>query len=342
MTLPIVEHVSLSFFNTFGVDANARYFLAIHDEATLLSAVAWAKDKGVAITVLGEGSNVLFTGDIDGLVLVMQTQGIDIVHEEGSRVIVEASAGVIWNDLVQWCVRKGLGGVENLSLIYGTVGAAPVQNIGAYGVEFKDVCYQVKALNKTTGEFKYFSAEDCCFSYRDSIFKHQQDQWIITQVQLILDSQSPINISYAALQQNLPASDEPLTYQQVSKLVSKTRQQRLPDPKQLGNAGSFFKNPIVSLEKAEALKAQFPDLVMYPYDDRQVKLAAGWLIDKAGLKGVRKGYVGTYPKQALVIVNYGDAEGRDILKFAQYVQHVVQDKFDVALEPEPVFYPQVN
>ena len=336
MSLPIVENVSLDYFNTFGVDVNARYLLAIHDDETLVEALVWAKNKALPVTVLGGGSNVLLTKDIEGLVLLIQTQGIAIIQQEGSSVIVEAAAGVFWNDLVQWSVKKELGGIENLSLIYGTVGAAPVQNIGAYGVEFKDVCHSVKALNRITGEFTLFSAKECCFSYRDSIFKHQLDQWVVTQVRLKLDYQAPIQIGYSALQQNLPVSHETLNYKQVSDIVMKTRRQRLPDPAKLGNAGSFFKNPIVSLEKADELKKQFPDLVTYPYDELQVKLAAGWLIDKAGLKGIRNENVGTYPLQALVLVNYGGANGEDILNFACHIQQVVDDKFGVILEPEPV------
>lgn len=332
----IQENVSLKPFNTLGIDVKAQYLSFITDEAMLLEALAWADTQALNITVIGGGSNILLTQDMSGLVLVMQTQGIRIIHQQGSVAIVEVAAGVVWNDLVSWAVEQGLGGIENLSLIYGTVGAAPVQNIGAYGVEFKDVCYQVQAVNRVTRELRTFSVQECAFSYRDSFFKHQADQWIITRVQMKLDAKASVNIGYAALQANLPEQTELLTYQEVSQLVIKTRQQRLPNPSQIGNAGSFFKNPIVSIEKAEQLKQQYPDLVIYPYAEGQVKLAAGWLIDRAGLKGLRDGDVGTYPLQALVLVNYGSATGKDVLSFAQRIQAEVNQKFGVVLEPEPV------
>ncbi|UYZ85269.1 UDP-N-acetylmuramate dehydrogenase [Entomomonas sp. E2T0] len=336
MNLAIAENVSLKPFNTFGIDVKARYLLVVKDVTELPQALLWAKTNNQAVTVIGGGSNVVFTKDINGLVLVLQTQGIKIIEQQASVAIVEVAAGVVWHELVRWSVAQGLGGIENLSLIYGTVGAAPVQNIGAYGVEFKDVCHSVQALNRLTGELHTFTTEQCCFSYRDSLFKHQPEQWIITKVQIKLDYKAPIHIGYAALQQNLPEQIDQLTYAQVSDIVIKTRQQRLPDPKQLGNAGSFFKNPIVSLEKAEQLKQQYPDLVTYPYAIKQVKLAAGWLIDKAGLKGLQEGDIGTYPLQALVLVNYGNVSGKAVLAFAQKIQEIVKQKFDIELEPEPI------
>lgn len=336
MSLTIAENVSLKPYNTFGVEVTARYFMVVEDANVLTEALAWAKDRNIAVTVVGGGSNILFTQDIAGLVIVVQTQGIKIIEQMGSSVIVEVAAGVVWHQLVRWAVKQGLGGIENLSLIYGTVGAAPVQNIGAYGVEFKDICHLVTALNRQTGELHHFTAEQCQFGYRDSLFKQQPEQWIITHVQIKLDYQAPLHISYAALQQNLPNQTEQLTYLEVSDLVIKTRQQRLPDPQQFGNAGSFFKNPIVSLEQAQQLQQLYPDLVTYPYASKQVKLAAGWLIDKSGLKGLREGEVGTYPQQALVLVNYGQATGNDILGFAQKIQQRVKQKFGIELEPEPV------
>lgn len=336
MSLAIAENVSLKPFNTFGIDVNARYLLIAKDTAVLKEALAWAKQHNLAVTIMGGGSNILFTHAIDGLVIIIQTQGIEIIEQQGTTAIVEVAAGVVWHNLVRWAVTQGLGGIENLSLIYGTVGAAPVQNIGAYGVEFKDVCHSVTALNRKTGELHTFTPEQCQFSYRDSLFKHQPEQWIITQVRIKLDYQAPLHISYAALQQNLPNQTAQLSYLEVSDLVIKTRQQRLPDPAQFGNAGSFFKNPIVSLEQAQQLQQQYPDLITYPYAINQVKLAAGWLIDKSGLKGVRDGEVGTYPQQALVLVNYGEATGEAILAFAKKIQQIVKEKFGVELEPEPV------
>lgn len=336
MSLNIQENVSLKPFNTLAIDVNARYLIFIKESDILIEALAWAEQKNINVTVIGGGSNTVLTQNIEGLVLIIQNQGIRIVEQQGSAVIVEAQAGVLWHDLVLWSVQHGLGGIENLSLIYGTAGAAPVQNIGAYGVEFKDVCYQVQAINRATRTLRLFTPEECRFNYRDSFFKHHPDQWIVTKIQLKLDYKAPINVGYAALQSNLPAQTEQLSYEQVSQLVIQTRQQRLPTPSQLANAGSFFKNPIVSIEKAEQLKQQYTDLVTYPYSLGQVKLAAGWLIDKAGLKGFREGEVGTYPLQALVLVNYGHATGKDVLQFAQKIQAMVNEKFGVLLEPEPV------
>lgn len=336
MNLNIQENVSLKPFNTLGINVKARYCVFINDNELLYKALDWAQNKQLNVIVIGGGSNIVLTKDLHALVLVIQTQGIKIIEQKESIVIVEAQAGVIWHELVQWTVGHGLGGLENLSLIYGTVGAAPVQNIGAYGVEFKDVCYRVQALHRETRELRCFSAKDCDFSYRDSFFKHHPNEWIITKVQIKLDYQAPTNIGYAALQSNLPKEVVQLTYADISHLVIKTRQQRLPNPSQIGNAGSFFKNPIVTIEKAQQLKQQYPDLVTYPSDDGQVKLAAGWLIDKAGLKGRREGDVGTYPLQALVLVNYGLATGQNILAFAQNIQHIINAKFGVVLEPEPV------
>ncbi|MFD1260549.1 UDP-N-acetylmuramate dehydrogenase [Entomomonas asaccharolytica] len=336
MNLAIAENVSLKPFNTFGIDVKARYLFVVKEISTLQQALLWAKNNDLAVTVIGGGSNIVFTKDIDGLVLLLQTQGIEIIKQQDSVAIVEVAAGVVWHELVRWSVAQGLGGIENLSLIYGTVGAAPVQNIGAYGIEFKDVCHLVQALHRKTGDLHTFTTEQCCFSYRDSLFKHQPEQWIITKVQIKLDYKAPIHIGYAALQQSLPEQTDQLSYAQVSDLVIKTRQQRLPDPKQIGNAGSFFKNPIVSLEKAKQLQQHYPDLVTYPYDNDHVKLAAGWLIDKAGLKGIRDNEVGTYPLQALVLVNYGKATGLDILAFSQKIQATVKQKFGIELEPEPV------
>lgn len=338
MTLAVTDNVSLKPFNTLGLDVKARYLVVIEDIGTLRKALVWANKQALTVKVIGGGSNIILSHDIDGLVLLMRSRGVQIIAKQGTSHIVEVAAGMVWQDLVMWSVKQGLGGIENLSLIYGTVGAAPVQNIGAYGVEFKDVCEEVDALNRQTGLLQTFTAEQCQFSYRDSIFKHQAEQWIITKVRIKLDSKAPIQIGYAALQQNLPAQADTLTYAEISQLVVKTRQQRLPDPSELANVGSFFKNPIVSQQKANQLKEQYPDLVVYPYQDQQVKLAAGWLIDKAGWKGYREGEVGTYPKQALVLVNYGQATSNDILTFAHKLQADVAQKFGVNLEAEPVLF----
>lgn len=338
MTLTILENTSLQTLNTFGINVSARYLVIATEVTHIEHALRWAKERNIEIIILGGGSNVLFTHPIDGLVIIIKTQGIEVIEQQGTMTIVEAQAGVVWHQLVMWAVNQGLGGIENLSLIFGTVGAAPVQNIGAYGIEFKDVCHSVVALNRFTGKVCIFTSEACQFGYRDSFFKHHPNQWVILKVRIRLDYKAPIHIGYAALQQNLPEKTCELSYADISKLVVETRQQRLPNPAELGNAGSFFKNPIVSLEKAKQLQKDYPDLVMYPYDAKQVKLAAGWLIDKAGWKGCREGNVGTYAKQALVLVNYGQATGEDILVFSKKIQASIKERFGVELEPEPIIY----
>lgn len=336
--LAIEENISLKPFNTLGVNVNARYLAYVNTNQQLSELVDWAHLRHLPIRVIGGGSNVLFTKDQDALVLIMQTKGIELVAKNGSQHIIEVAAGEVWHDLVRWSLDRGLGGLENLSLIPGTLGAAPVQNIGAYGVEFKDVCQGVTAFNCDTNQVECFSNEQCRFGYRDSMFKQYPNRWIILSARLVLDSSAPLHINYAALKAKLPQDLSALNYRQVSQLVCETRLEKLPDPNVLGNAGSFFKNPIVSVEQADKLIQQYPDLVTYPYTKTMVKLAAGWLIDRAGLKGYREGDVGVYPKQALVLVNYGDAEGSDIVHFSNMIQQKVKKQFNVTLEPEPVFY----
>ena len=285
--------------------------------------------------VLGGGSNLLFTKDYKGLVLHNKIQGIDCVKEDEKSVLLRIWGGVVWHELVLWALEKGYGGIENLSLIPGSVGAAPVQNIGAYGVEIKDVFDRLEAVHLQTGKIETFSKKACDFGYRDSVFKRElKGQYCICRVWLRLSKKARINTSYGVINDVLAQTDLPHTIQSVSKAVIQIRQRKLPDPAILGNSGSFFKNPIIPLSKFSTLKLQFPDMPFYPMGDKSVKLAAGWIIDKLGWKGYRKGDAGVHRHQALVLVNYGNAKGMEIWNLAKAIQASVFDVFGVVLETE--------
>lgn len=332
---PIAEHVSLKNLNTFGVEAHARWFTEIRKEEELSSLFAVEEWKNAQRLILGGGSNVLFTRDFNGLVIKMSIPGITH-HVEGDTVLVEAGAGVVWNDLVQYCVQRGFAGVENLSLIPGTVGASPVQNIGAYGVELKDVFQSCRAYHIAKGEFITYTLEDCRFDYRDSIFKRElKNQVIITSVTFRLSLNPQINISYGAIQQELKARHitEP-GIKDISKVVSEIRVSKLPDPSTIGNAGSFFKNPVIDAQQFVQLQSAFPDIVHYCLPNSTVKLAAGWLIEKSGWKGKQIKQTATWKNQALVIVNAGNALGSEIYDFSEAIINDVKEKFNITLERE--------
>jgi UDP-N-acetylmuramate dehydrogenase len=334
--LKILNNISLKPFNTFGVDVTAKMFVEISDFIQLLEIIKESKNKKEKLLVLGGGSNILFTKNFDGLVIKNAIVGINIVEENENDVILSAGAGVIWDDLVDYCVIKNYGGIENLKLIPGTVGAAPIQNIGAYGVELVDV------FESLTGYFiddiskKVFYKNDCEFGYRNSIFKTElKDHFIITEVKLRLSKQPKVNLNYKALKDSLEfAGLEKPTINDVSAHVKAIRESKLPDPKALGNSGSFFKNPEISINKVDELIKSFPDLVSYPVDNKKVKIPAGWLIDKCGLKGLRMGNAGTYEKQALVIVNFGGATGKEIYDTAMFIKDKVFNKFGIELISE--------
>lgn len=273
------------------------------------------------------------------MVLRMATQGIRVLHDDGVQVVVEAEAGEAWHPFVLWTLEQGFCGLENLSLIPGTVGAAPMQNIGAYGVEIKDVFAGLTALDRHTGELRDFSLEACNFAYRDSLFKHETGRWLILRVRFALSRASHLKLDYGPVQQRLAGQGiTEATPSDVSRAICSIRREKLPDPAQLGNAGSFFKNPLVSQALAAELQGQYPDLVAYPQADGQMKLAAGWLIDKAGWKGFREGDAGVHKLQALVLVNYGGASGHDIANLAQRIQRDIAERFRVHLEMEPNQY----
>ncbi|WMJ74918.1 UDP-N-acetylmuramate dehydrogenase [Cytophagaceae bacterium ABcell3] len=332
----IEKKYSLHELNTFGIEAYADFYTTFHSVEQLKEIIGSPIYKDNNKLILGGGSNVLFTQDFKGLVLKNNIKGIAINKEEGDKVILTAGAGEIWHNLVLYCVEKGYGGIENLSLIPGTVGASPMQNIGAYGVEIKDIFESLKAVDALTGETKEFTPEECCFGYRNSIFKKEfKGRYIITHVSLRLSKNPLINVSYGAISDTLKAMNiaNP-TIKDVSNAIIHIRQSKLPDPKEIGNAGSFFKNPEIPLVQFQQLKKQFHDIVSYPVSPSLVKVPAGWLIEKCGWKGKTFGNIGVHKKQALVLVNYGGGKGIDIVQLSKDIQASVKEKFNINLEPE--------
>ena len=332
--LKIQENVSLKSFNSFGIDVLAKFFVEINAFEQLNELFAEAQFLEIPRIVMGGGSNMLFTQDFEGLVIRMNIRGLEneINHHD---VFVTAGAGEVWNDLVNYCVDAGFGGIENLSLIPGSVGASPIQNIGAYGVELKDVFESCQAFEIATQQIKTFSKADCQFDYRESIFKQAlKNQYIITEVKFKLTKQAEINSSYGAIADELSKRGiQKPTIKDVSEVVSAIRVSKLPDPSTIGNAGSFFKNPIISKSEFDKVHAQYPDLVHFAVGD-QVKLAAGWLIEQCGWKGKIVGNTGTWKNQALVLVNHGGASGDEIYNFSEAIISSVQQKFGVLLQRE--------
>jgi UDP-N-acetylmuramate dehydrogenase len=327
------EDVPLRSYNSFGIDAKARYFATFSDTVML---AAQLKTKGdLPLLVLGGGSNVLLTRDFDGLVLRNEIEGMETVREEGDSVFVKAGAGVNWHRFVLHCIHNDYAGVENLSLIPGSVGASPMQNIGAYGIEIKDVFHELEAMEIATGKLVTFSHADCAFGYRESVFKNKfKGQFIITSVTYRLSKTPVFHIEYGAIRQELDAMGvTQLSIAAISQAVINIRSSKLPDWTVIGNAGSFFKNPQVSLDKYAELKTAYPNIVAYP-QDAGMKLAAGWLIEQCGWKGFREGDAGCYPKQALVLVNYGTATGGEIYALSEKIIESVEEKFGVLLERE--------
>ena len=336
MSLILQEAVSLKPFNTFGVEVQARWFAEARTDDEVRTALAEAERRGISLLPVGGGSNLLLTADVDALVLRMASRGLRILEDDGERVVVEAEAGEPWHPFVQWSLAQGLCGLENLSLIPGTVGAAPMQNIGAYGVEIKDVFVGLTALDRQTGELREFALEECAFAYRDSLFKQQPGRWLILRVRFALSRKMALHLDYGPVRQRLQAEGiEVPSAADVSRAICAIRSEKLPDPAVLGNAGSFFKNPLVPVELAERIRAEHADLVSYPAGEGQVKLAAGWLIERAGWKGFREGDAGVHRLQALVLVNYGSATGAQLLALARRIQADILARFGIELEIEP-------
>jgi UDP-N-acetylmuramate dehydrogenase len=334
--MKIEEDISLKQFNTFNIDAKARYFAEPSTVEEFQEILSEKKFKNTQKFVLGGGSNILFTKDFDGLLLKNNIKGIELLKEDADFYYVKAGAGEVWHDVVMHCVNNNYGGLENLSLIPGSVGAGPIQNIGAYGVELKDRLFELDALNITDGKIYTFSNAACKFGYRDSVFKNElKGKYIITSVTYKLLKKPELNTRYGAIEKELEVMQvKNVTIKDISQAVCNIRNSKLPNPAQIGNAGSFFKNPEVSRSVFNNLKIQFPDIVGYDVDEARVKLAAGWLIEQCGWKGTTIGDAGVHKLQALVLVNYGDAKGNEILELSQKIIDSVKNKFGVSLERE--------
>ncbi|MFK3738652.1 UDP-N-acetylmuramate dehydrogenase [Massilia sp. TN1-12] len=331
--------VQLQSFNTFGIPARARHYLRVTDPGQLAAIAADPALAALPRLVLGGGSNLLITADtVERLVLHMGLMGKEIVGETADAILVRARAGESWHGFVEWTIAQGLGGLENMALIPGTVGASPIQNIGAYGAEVKDRFHALTVFDFATGATRAMDAAACRFGYRDSVFKHEEGRdLVVLDVTFALPRAWGPNLRYAELANALQeAGIAAPTPRQVADAVIAVRRRKLPDPAVIGNAGSFFKNPVVGPEHCARLLAAWPDLVHHVQPDGTEKLAAGWLIDRCGWKGRSLGRAGVYPKQALVLVNNGGADGAEVLALARAIQHDVQERFGVLLEPEPV------
>ncbi len=333
--MQINENHPLKSLNTFGIDVHARYYTELHDQHELQALYADTSVFREKHLLLGEGSNILFSRDFYGTVIRMMFGGKEVTGRDKGHVFLRVRAGENWDDLVACCVSKGWGGLENLSLIPGQVGSSPIQNIGAYGMTLKNTLVSLEAFDKETGKMVTFNHDACQFGYRTSVFKgSSKDRYIITSVTFKLDEHPKVHTGYGNVAEELKNMEiSSPTIADVREAVCRIRRSKLPDPEELGNAGSFFKNPVVSEKACQALKQEYPDLVAYPAD-QGMKLAAGWLIDQAGWKGYRQGDAGVHDKQALVLVNHGNASGKEILNLADRIRMSVKTRFGVQLEPE--------
>ncbi len=334
--MEIISNFSLKALNTFGIESFAKLFVKVNSIQQINELLDLNEFKNNHHLILGGGSNLLLTKNVDGLVIKNELLGIELINENESSVFVKCAAGVVWHEFVMWCIDKNYGGIENLALIPGCTGASPMQNIGAYGVEIKDTFYELEAIELATGNLKKFTKSDCEFGYRESVFKRQfKNQFIITSVTFQLSKQPNFHIEYGAIKQELDLMNvSELNIKAIAQAVINIRSSKLPNPKEIGNAGSFFKNPEVSEIEFQRLKIEFPDIVAYPLENKNYKLAAGWLIEQSGLKGYRAGDAGVHKLQALVLVNYGSATGNQIFGLSSQVLQTVKQKFGVDLERE--------
>ncbi|MBE0639160.1 MAG: UDP-N-acetylmuramate dehydrogenase [Bacteroidales bacterium] len=336
----IKENFPLKQFNTFGIDVKAKYFVELKNDDEIVSFISKGFWRDKKFLILNGGSNILFTKDFDGVVMKIITRGIELKDETEESTLVKAKAGENWHQFVCWCISANLGGLENLSLIPGNVGAAPIQNIGAYGVEQKDVFESLEALEMNSCKIITFNRKECKFGYRSSIFKKElKNKYIILSVTYRLSKKPVFNTGYGDIQRELAgAGDKELTLKKISDAICRIRSSKLPDPVKIGSAGSFFKNPAISREKYIDLLKKYPGLPGYPGEKGGYKIPAGWMIDHLGWKGFRHGDAGVCATQALVLVNYGHADGSEILKLAQKIQESVETEFGIILEPEVNIY----
>lgn len=336
--MQLQENVSLQPYNTFGIKASAQYFSTFNDSSALeeLLSTSNLKPQTSNLLILGGGSNILLTKNFDGLVLKNEIKGIEIVKEDEEHIYIKAGGGENWHQFVMHCVNNNYAGVENLSLIPGNVGASPMQNIGAYGVEIKDVFYELQAFHIHDKATVKFSLNDCAFGYRESVFKNKyKGQFVITSVTYRLNKKPTFHTSYGAIRQELEKMEvQELSIQAISQAVITIRSSKLPNPKEVGNAGSFFKNPQILKHELHALAQIYPTIPSFPVDEGHVKVPAGWLIEQCGWKGYRKGDAGCYLKQALVLVNYGNASGKEIFELSEAILQSVKNKFGIVLERE--------
>ena len=331
--MQIQQNISLKQYNTFGINVNAKRFIAV----TSIEALQEVLTQEKAVFLISGGSNMLLTEDIEKLVVHVDIKGKAIQKETADVVELKINAGENWHEFILWCIAHNFGGIENLSLIPGNVGTCPIQNIGAYGTEVKDVITEVEAIHIKTGEIVTFTNSECKFGYRDSNFKNShKNQYVITAVSFKLTKENHVlNTSYGAIENELTAqSIHNPTIKDISNAVIAIRQSKLPDPKKIGNSGSFFKNPVINKELFNELQEKHPNIPSYVISDNEVKVPAGWLIEKSGFKGKNYGEYGVHDKQALVLVNYGNASGKDILQLAEKIKVTVKENFNILLDIE--------
>jgi len=332
--LKLSENISLKSYNTFGIDVKTQYFTDLSNSEEIPGLLSSLGKDHKPTLFLGGGSNILFTKDYPGTVIRINTRGIKILKEDTTSVFIHVEAGENWDDFVKYTIDNGWGGLENLSLIPGNVGTAPVQNIGAYGVELKEVLFELEAINLVTLKKRKFNPEECQFEYRESFFKHSKEKYMILNLTFRLMKNPTLRLDYRQLRDELTILNiKNPTIKEVREAVILIRSRKLPDPAKLGNAGSFFKNPVITEEELEQIQFEHPEVVHFPFND-QFKLAAAWLIEQCGWKNRRQGDAGVYPGQPLVLVNYGSATGKDILDLADQIRASVYEKFGVELKPE--------
>jgi len=335
MSIKIEENASLKNLNSFAVEACCRYLVRLKKPEQLKEILADPRFEKLPRLILGGGSNILFRQDFPGFVIQVKNRGIQLLYEDDVHYFVQAAAGENWHAFVQHSLKQGWAGLENLSCIPGTVGAAPIQNIGAYGVELEERFHALNAIDLTTGEAITFDRDACQFSYRDSLFKKNRDHYLVTDVTFKLPKNPKWKLDYAGIHEMLDDT-KPVSARAISDVVCQLRQKKLPDPTLIGNAGSFFKNPLVSDDRFQMLKADFPDMPAWPQSDDLIKLSAAWLIEQCGWKGKRYRDAGVSENHALVLVNHGNASGDEIWHLAEAIIHSVKEKYEIILQPEPL------